>query len=266
MKRLFILLFIMIGNYSYSQSIIGCYPFTVTVNKTSNIIFPYAIRSVDRGSLDLLVQKANGTENILQLKAARENFPLTTLSVITSDGKLYPFLVSYDSMPAVFNLSFERELGKPYVMLSGEPQDVSTLERDADSIRAMPFFLSRTEHFMQMELALKSIYIKDSLLWFCFSISNHSLIPFAPNYLRFFIQDRSKARRTAIQQIELTPTHTSDLMTLGGMWHEEFVCAFQLFTLSPTKKLVIQVNELTGGRLLELDIKDRTLLKARIAE
>ncbi|HEY9256658.1 DUF4138 domain-containing protein, partial [Chitinophaga sp.] len=44
----------------------------VAYSKTSNIIFPFAISSVDRGSRDLMVQKAKGVKNILQVKAGKE--------------------------------------------------------------------------------------------------------------------------------------------------------------------------------------------------
>ena len=39
---------------------IAPYPLTITCSKTTNIIFPYAIISVDRGSKDVLAQKAGG--------------------------------------------------------------------------------------------------------------------------------------------------------------------------------------------------------------
>jgi len=54
--------------------------------KTTNIIFPYSIVSVDIGSRDVLAQKAKGVENILQIKAARDSFPQTNISIITADG------------------------------------------------------------------------------------------------------------------------------------------------------------------------------------
>lgn len=58
--------------------------------KTTNIVFPFAIKSVDRGSKDILAQKAGGIENILQLKAAKEDFPETNLTVVTADGNCIP--------------------------------------------------------------------------------------------------------------------------------------------------------------------------------
>ncbi|MBS1915570.1 MAG: DUF4138 domain-containing protein [Bacteroidetes bacterium] len=248
---------------SFSQSIIGCYPFSVTVNKTSNLIFPFAIRSVDRGSKDILVQKAAGTENILQVKAAREHFTLTSLTVITSDGKLYPFLISYDSMPAVFNLSFVRGTGKPFVHFSEEVGDEQTLEKDASEILAASSFIYRRESDMKVELILKSIYFKDSLLWFRFSLTNGSAVPFAPGHIHFFIRDRSQSKRTAKQQIELTAMHTSSLELLKGKEHEDFVCAFNPFALNSHQELTLQLGDPAGGRMPQLHIAAKLLLKAR---
>ena len=63
----------------------------VTSNKTLTLLFPYPIKSVDAGSQDLLIEKVKGTENVLRIKAAKPGFPETSLSIITSDGKIYCF-------------------------------------------------------------------------------------------------------------------------------------------------------------------------------
>jgi len=44
----------------FQTTIIEPYPLQITTTKTTNLIFPYAIKSLDRGSLNLLVQKAKG--------------------------------------------------------------------------------------------------------------------------------------------------------------------------------------------------------------
>src|SRR5690606_31566690 len=80
---------------------IAPYPLTVASTKTTNIIFPYAIISVDIGSREVLAQKAKGVENILQVKAAHEGFAQTNLSVVTADGKLTSFLVDFAEQPAI---------------------------------------------------------------------------------------------------------------------------------------------------------------------
>jgi conjugative transposon TraN protein len=263
MKKIILYVFILSALKSVGQSMIGCYPFSVTINKTSNLIFPFAIRSVDRGSKDILVQKAVGTENILQVKAAREHFALTSLAVITSDGKLYPFLISYDSMPAILNLSFVRGTGKPFVHFSDEVGDEQTLEKDAEEILVSSSFIYRRESDMKIELILKSIYFKDSLLWFHFRLANGSAVPFAPGHIHFFICDRSQSKRTAKQQIELTVMHISSLEILKGKEHEDFAGAFNPFSLNSHQELTLQLGDPAGGRTPQLHIPAKLLLKAR---
>ncbi len=82
------------------------YPLAIAYDKTTNLVFPYAIKSVDRGSQSVLAQKAKGVENILQIKAGRKGFEETNLTVITAEGKLYCFLLNYAPQPPVLNLSF----------------------------------------------------------------------------------------------------------------------------------------------------------------
>ncbi|MEP2296429.1 DUF4138 domain-containing protein, partial [Algoriphagus sp.] len=58
---------------------------------TTNLIFPQAIKSVDRGNREIMVQRANSVENILQVKAETSEMNNSNLTVITSDGKFYSF-------------------------------------------------------------------------------------------------------------------------------------------------------------------------------
>ena len=112
MVSVIVLLFISGTSFSqtsaakFQTTIIEPYPLQITTNKTTNLIFPYAIKSVDRGSADVLAQKAKGVENILLVKAGRENFSETNLSVITADGKLYSFILDFTNSPLAINISF----------------------------------------------------------------------------------------------------------------------------------------------------------------
>jgi hypothetical protein len=81
----------------------------VAINKTTSLVFPFPIRSVDRGSQGLLVQKAKGVENTLQVKAAYECFPETSLTVITSDGRLYCYILTYSENPDALAFNYGDE-------------------------------------------------------------------------------------------------------------------------------------------------------------
>ncbi len=64
------ILCLIIQNYIRAQTInesikwkfIEPYPISISETKTTNVIFPYSIISVDRGSSEILVQKAKGVE------------------------------------------------------------------------------------------------------------------------------------------------------------------------------------------------------------
>ena len=74
-------------------------PLVLSELKTTSIVFPYAIKAVDRGSRDILAEKVREAENVLKVKASGPGFQGTNLTVITSDGKLYGFEVSYSANP-----------------------------------------------------------------------------------------------------------------------------------------------------------------------
>src|SRR5256885_14593149 len=103
-----VIVLFLLGFKSFAQcekySFIPSGHLSVTYNKTTNLIFPYSVQSIDRGSQDILVQQPKGTANIVQLKAGKQNFTQTNLSVITIDGQLYSFTVDYTSLPAELNI------------------------------------------------------------------------------------------------------------------------------------------------------------------
>src|SRR5690606_34918924 len=85
---------------------IASWDIQLTYHKTTNLVFAHNITSVDLGSAAILAQKAVGVSNILQLKAAQKDFEPTNLSVVTEDGQLHCFMVSYSDDPVELNLSF----------------------------------------------------------------------------------------------------------------------------------------------------------------
>jgi len=248
MLTLFVFLF---GVYSHSfcQTTIESIPISVCLVKTTNIIFPTPIKSVDRGSKDVIVQKAKGIENILQVKAARQNFTTTNLSVITAEGKLYSFLVSYSNDPTL-NLSFET--------------NPSTREDDREKILAQKRIIHCRAHAEKIKLMLTGIFLYHRLLWFSFEISNHSLLDYQAEYLRFFLQDRKKALRNAVQETEIPCRYPeSFLPEVAGKKNQQFALAFTPFSFSKDKKMIVRLSENNGGRLLTLAVSHKLIFKAK---
>ncbi len=266
--------FLLIHANAYSQTLIETvkttiiepYPLWVTFNKTTNLIFPYAIKSVDRGSRDVLAQKAKGVENILLVKAGRETFAETNLSVITSDGKLYSFLLRYTSNPSLLNISFIKDnviqnTASLPESESNEAQINQIAEKVAKENRSLG---SPKDKQNEMALHLNGLYIRNNVFYFQLKLHNRSNIPYDIEMLRFLIRDDQKAKRTASQDIELTPLYLyGDTSSVKEGSKHILVVSVPKFTIPNRKRLLIQLMEGNGGRHLELKVRNRTIVKAR---
>jgi conjugative transposon TraN protein len=245
----------------------------VTEHKMTNLVFPVAIRTGIKVSRDVLVQKVKGVDNVIELKAARAHFEPTNVSVFGMDGRLYSFELEYADNPTVLNFAvvpapFENmpigRQGKPLLLLTGLPVDQSMLAEDARTLAKEKEFLHATTRHEKMQLRVEGIYLKDSLLWFTLRIRNTAQVPYYPEYIRLFIQDRTKAKRTAIQQAAVEPVYSVVPDQIAGRSCQRFALGFPLFTVPSDKNLWLEVAERSGGRLLKLRISHKMVLKARM--
>lgn len=252
--------------YTYQPTFIEPYHLTITFSKTTNLIFPAAIKSADRGSRDILVQKAQGTENVLLVKAGRENFKETNLSVITADGKLYSFIVDYSGKPTSLTLYFpESTRAAESIALLPVGTNEAAIYRQAEQIAKasrMTFRVKNSKYGMQ--LRLNGVYIKEDVIFYRMEIKNRSHIRYDTDILRFFIRDQQKSKRTASQEIEVYPLYVyGDASTINGQSKNVVVFAFSKFTIPDEKYLAIQLREKNGGRHLDLKVQNHMIVKAR---
>ncbi len=240
------------------------YRLDIAYSKTSNIIFPYAIISVDRGSKDVLTQKAKGVENILQVKAARDSFPETNLTVVTADGKLNSFVVNYASQPAVLNLSFSGAKANT-IFLS--PENVNQAEIQSYA-KVVATHKKKVRGIKDKDygicLRMNGLFIQDEVIYLRINIENQSNISYDIDQLRFFIRDRKKAKRTATQEIEISPVYIqNDTDKIDGNSGQTMVFALPKFTIPDKKYLAIQLMEKNGGRNLQLKVSNAVIVNAK---
>lgn len=239
---------------------ISPYKLDVGYQKTSNLIFPYAIKSVDRGTSDILVQKAKGVDNILQLKAGRKNFEETNLSLVTSDGKFYSFLLKFSEQPAHLNLSFNKQETIPAAIVTNNLNEAS-LQEEANLVLGKKPFLRIGKNAQQLRLILCGVYLFNDVMWFKLRLNNSSQIDFQPEYVQFFLRYKKKSKRTAVQETEICPVYTNSNQVVQGKNWVEWSIAFNPFTVPPNQCLIIQAGN--GGRALELKVKSKFVLNAR---
>ncbi|MCD9015235.1 conjugative transposon protein TraN [Parachryseolinea silvisoli] len=254
---------------SHAQSI-AYSSIDVTMRKTTSIVFPVGIKSGDRGSNDILVQKAKGARNVLKVKAGRKNFQETNLTVITDDGSLHHYLVRFSDQPrkyVFFSDSLEqRAVVHPLVHLT--EANLHVVEEISKSIVASNNGRNVTStRKNQMRLALKGIYIEGQTMFYHLQIVNKSNIPYDIDLLQFIIKDKQNVKRMASQEAIERPVFVyGDPAVVAGKATLDLVYALPKFTIPDAKDLVIQLMESRGGRHLEVRVKNKSIIRAKVIE
>lgn len=245
MKQLFI--FLLVSNICFAQT-----PLSITTDKTTSLIFPFPIKYVDRGTKDVIVQPVKEDERILLVKAATKQFTETNLSVVTGDGNVYEFTVNYVPQPTelVFHLPANKK---------------ATISSYANAIlNNPPKRIVKVEHGSVIT-KLIGIYIKDEVIYYQLEIHNHSPLDYDIDLLKFFIVDKKKSKRTAIQENELLPLHVAGNKTKVKAYNfSVIVVALDKFTIPDAKFLGIRMMEKNGGRHFNLRVYNNQILKAKI--
>jgi conjugative transposon TraN protein len=240
------------------------FPIEVSVNKTTNLIFRYRIRNVDRGSDDIIDSLCNDTA--LLVKANRANFDPTNLSVYTSDGRLFAFMVRYNPDPAHLNLLLEMAL--PENTMAARPDELILTDdvfgAYCQKVSKLPGLWSGHRERMEgISARLKGVYVHSNVLFFSLEFHNTAQLAYDVANTRFVIADSRKAKRTATQEVELKPLFVyGNTSQVPANSRQTVVFALPKFTLPNRKRLNIIVQEQQGGRNLELKFTNRTLVRA----
>lgn len=227
---------------------------------TTSLLFPYPIVTVDRGSQDVLAQKPKGVENLLQIKAAQQDFMMSNLTVVTSDGKLYNFLVGYEPEPLTYAYDFTGQDSS--VALFSNGRDYERIDAWASMAYHDRSRISLAEKDYDITLAVTGIYIAEDYMFYRILLENETNIGYDIDQLRFFVRDKKISRRTASQEIELIPVSVwQQAEKIPARSITSFVVVLPKFTIPDKKDLYLQLTEKNGGRHLQLKVKNSKAAK-----
>lgn len=266
-------LFLVMASVCYAQSqqrqmgLEKSFDLYVSDVKTTNVVFPYAIVGVDRGTPEVLAQKAAGVDNILQVKAAVTGMAETNISVVTADGQLTTFIVRYQHDPESVNVTIgpgAKTTGGNSLFVPAGNINEAVVRENAQLVDLNPLKKPRiVAAANDIELKMNGIYIHGNLIYFRFDLTNRSNINYDIEQLRFAIRDQKKAKRTAHQELEVTPVFANNQSTtVEGLQRRTLVFAVPKFTIPDKKYLNVQLMEQNGGRHLDMKLKNRHILMA----
>lgn len=225
----------------------------ITTDKTTSLVFPFAIKHVDRGTSSVLAQQVREAPEILLVKAAAKDFTETNLSVVTDDGSVYAFTVTYDNKPAAW----------VYYLPANRTATISSYANAILDNGGITKGIKDKKY--DMNAGVKGIYIKDNTIYFQVYINNDGTVDYDVDLLRFFIKDKKRSKRTAVQESEQKPLHiTGNYNKVKGSNNTVFVVALEKFTIPDKKYLAIQIVEKNGGRHFLLKVLNKDLMKARV--
>lgn len=237
----------------------------VTGRKMTNVIFPVNIATGVRVSRDVLVQKVRGVENVIELKALKRDFAPTNLAVYGNDGRLYSFVLHYVEDTTVLDYRVVDDLSRvaPAVRLSGWPVSPEQLRDDGERLASRRRFLHGGAVGDGMRLALRGVYLRDSLLWVSLDLRDRTAMGVNAVSLRIYTEDRKRVKRTATQELDITPVYADRIGPLPGFGRRTMAVGLHPFVLGRGKRLVILVLDREGNRQVVLRVKGKVLMRAR---
>ena len=255
------------------------YGLEVTYDKTIHIIFPSAVRYVDLGSPNLIAGKADGSENVIRVKATVKNFrDATNMSVITESGSFYTFNVKYSDEPLLLNIEMKdfihdgSEVNRPNNALdiylqelgSESPKLVHLISKDIykDNKRHIKHIGSKA---FGIQYLLRGLYTHNGLLYFHTQVKNTSNVPYEVDFVTFKIVDKQVMKGTAIQEQVIFPLRAYDYATtIAGNKDERTVFVFDKFTIPTDKVLVVEMHEKSGGRHQTFTVESEDIVRAKV--
>jgi conjugative transposon TraN protein len=249
------------------NAIKGSYNIEITNNKTTHIIFPSKVVYVDVGNQSVIVDKADNIENIIRVKATDIFTEETTITVIDDTGGYYSFLANYNQNPQKLsiNIASNREADLNFAEKNGllktmdalEEKDVSEVKFQANKVYEKRAYIKHLEmHRYKVNFQVNGIYYKNNLLYLSISIENNSFIPYEVNFIKMYVKDREKARRTSYQELEVKSLYQTgnELIKVSEKQKVKAVLVIPKLTITPDKIFYIECIEKAGGRHLNIEM------------
>lgn len=242
----------------------------ISTTQTSVLLFPAAIKSVDRGSRNILTKTVKEIDNVLKIKAASDTMQPTNLHVFTADGQLYPFTVIYHPQPAQLTIDLTSVIDnaplKPNLQFSANRLNDAMVAYSARYVSALPPIRNqpKSRYTAGMRLQSSGIYYTKGVLLLQFKLVNASAIPYKLDFTRIYVRDKKRSNRSSVTETTIQPLYIAPLEKSMVATHtaQYFTIAFDQFTIADNKHLIIELFELNGDRSITCKLKGKDLLRA----
>lgn len=164
-------------------------------------------------------------------------------------------MIAYEPEP--FSYAYDFSASK----LQGRTITTGINNEQVDALASMAYHdksrIAISEQAYDITLTVTGIFIAEDYIFYRILIKNDSNIGYDIDQLRFFVRDQKRSRRTASQEVELTPISIwQPVAKVPAQNMKSFVVVLPKFTIPNKKNLYLQLTEFSGGRHLQMKINN----------
>ena len=248
---------------------------TIYANEKMNtaLFFPEKIRQGIVGNSNFIFTFNREDGQTLGLLKATKGED-SNLLVITTDGNIYSYIISYAEKLDVLNhfIELSERIGnekrdKPMehkTLVSVERQLVvrkeitpetkrSELYDNCQKLLQLPERKNITKRKKGVSLGIKNMVYKNDLVYLQMEIKNTSGIDFEVGALEIFKVNGNQNKKSSYQELQIKPIHIHNLPEIiknGAVG--QFIYVLPKFTFSDNQKIMVKVLEDKGSRFLTL--------------
>ena len=262
MKTICILIFLILSSSLHAQVVLD----TLYANNKKNValFFPQTIRQGITGASHFVFTYNRETKQYFGLLQAQPG-EASNLLVVTDDGQVYSYILKYaEQLPKLnYFVSRTESIGtEDPLSVKSKPKQIVK-----DSlVESMVYYKSFSKYLLKttpkrlaskkrngIKLQLQKMVYHKSETYLVMEVSNTSGITFETNFLKVYSVSGNKKRKASYQRLEMKPIYICNYP--NKIWNGQllrFVYVLPKYVLGDKEKLLVELQELNGGRKVTL--------------
>ncbi len=252
MKSLKLLTIALLGFCNFASAKDTVY---VSQDKLTILEFNHSIASVSEVKNSLVFEVKGQT---ILLKSNSANFTPTDLKIKTDDGAQFEFNVLYSYGRAGKHLKATHP--KPILKVETKKNNFGEILRLRKKTSSIDKSLVG-----KIKVSIGKVFVSGDSLFLKLRLDNQSNINYDIDFIRFYVRDLKKAKRTVTQERELYPIQVigSEYSHIKSKTQQNYVYVLNKFPLTEDRGLFIEIYEKNGGRHSYLQVSQKVILKAK---
>lgn len=234
---------------------------------TISLFFPEPIRQGISGNAHFVFTYNREIPQYLALLKAAPGAD-SNLLVITTDGQVYSYILRYREALSQLNyfISKDGSIGHEKGVF---PKERKPQKKEEETVKISPYHMNAVKKVSEymvrqdqrmasknkkgIKLVLKDIQYRWQEVYMSFTIENKSGIDYEVDYFRVYVENGNRKKNASYQKILQEPVYSHKFPEkVKNNQQKSFVMVFPKFTLGKQERLLIELGERNGHRIVKL--------------